>query len=168
MYRQWAHLGSLRSYRTIVNLYCYGTIAHLLNSLLSAGEPYLRWSLKVLMMLLFSVMQAYIMKQWNVFRNSPGWTSLPVSLLKLCMGSSAAIIWGSGCWSVMELGWSGCCVSFGWGSKSWSRGSSNSESDLETESASTTATPSDLKLQKMDSSEKFTVIHLQQSNATYP
>ena len=26
LYEHWAHLGSLRSYRTIVNLYCYGII----------------------------------------------------------------------------------------------------------------------------------------------
>ena len=33
MYGHWDHLGSPRSYRTIINLYCYGTIAHLLNAL---------------------------------------------------------------------------------------------------------------------------------------
>jgi hypothetical protein len=84
----------------------------------------------------FSVMWAYIVKQQNIFRNSPGWMSSPGSPLKLCTLNRAAMMHGSAWCLAVSLGWAGCCVSLGWGSSSGSSRSSNGESDSGSESVS--------------------------------
>ena len=56
----------------------------------------------------FSLMCAYIMKQQNVFKNSPGWTSLSGSPLKL-MGIGADMRGGIFRGGVTGLDWTDCC-----------------------------------------------------------
>jgi hypothetical protein len=61
------------------------------------------------MMSSFSVMRAYVVKRWKVFKNSPGWMLSSGLPLKLCTVIGIDMMGGRVCGGVTRLGWAGCC-----------------------------------------------------------